>query len=110
MKVLCHPSSSSELAVVTSLLTAEGIRFFVHNEHYGALKVGPVIPLVNERSVLVAEEDFERASELLAAPPLPPEVRTRRGRPGPGSVLRMLVEVVLLGWLIPGGRGRRESR
>ena len=83
--------------------------FFIHNEHYGALKVGPVIPLVNERSVLVAEEDFERASELLAAPPLPPEARTRRGRPGPGSVLRMLVEVVLLGWLIPGGRGRRGA-
>ena len=109
MKVLCHPRTSSELAVVESLLTAEKLPYFVHNEHFGGLEIGPSIPLLNERAVLVDDEDFERATALVAAPPLQAEARERGSSVPVLSKVRMVLEVLLLGWLLPAQRRRRDG-
>ena len=109
MKVLCSPSTSVELAVVESLLNAEKIPYFVHNEHFGGLEVGPAIPLVNERAVFVSEEDFERASGIIAVPPSLPDATPTGGSVSVFAKLRMVVEVLLLGWLLPAQRKHRDA-
>ncbi len=98
---LCAPRTSAELAVVRSLLQAEGISHFVHNEHFGALEVGPFIPLLNVRTVLVPADELDRARGLLvptepAEGPAPSYAWTDR--------LRVLLEGILLGWVIPNRR------
>ncbi len=109
MKTLCSLLSASELAVVESLLRAEAIPFFVHNEHFGALQVGPSIPMVNERTVLVADEDFERAVDAIRPPPdTVPEPPTTRHLPFAAKV-RMVLEALLFVWLVPGSRRRRRA-
>ena len=97
---LCAPQSSAELVVITSVLRAEGIFHFVHNERFGALKVGPVIPLYNERTVCVQPEDVERAVEALI-PSAEPQPTSQLSA---GDRLRALLEVLLFGWVMPTAR------
>ncbi len=109
MKLLCCPRTSSELAVVESVLRAENIQFFVHNEHFGSLEVGPSIPLLNERSVFVRDEDYGKGLDLIS-------VSEAAGAPfdAPRRVsllgkLRMALEVLLFGWVLPAPRRRRHA-
>jgi hypothetical protein len=109
MRALCSPRSASELAVIGSLLRAEGIAFFIHNEHFGAMEVGPSIPLLNERTVFVAEQDYERAAEVIARPS-GSEAEAPVGRQVSFlGKLRMLLEVLAFVWVMPGSRRRRHA-
>lgn len=54
-----------ELSVIKSLLEANGIPFFIHNEHFGSLYPGPAMA-INRRIVMVQEIDAERARILLS--------------------------------------------
>ncbi len=99
---LCAPNTPAELAVFKSLLQAEGIFFFVHNEFFGAMKVGISIPLINQRTILVADEDLERARELIFLPDtLTQEMQHRYGVL---DLIRMTVEALAFGWIIPNPR------
>jgi len=104
---LCSPGTSSELAVITSLLRAEDIYFFVHNELFGRMHVGVSIPLVNQRTILVGEEDYERALEVVTPPesfePEPPR------RFGILDRMRMVLEALLFGWVLPGRRRSHDD-
>lgn len=99
---LIAPRSSAELAVISSVLRAEGIFFFVHNERFGSLIVGPVIPLHNERTICVHPENLERAAEALQVTSVGKAESggryTRRDR------LRVLLEGLLFGWFVPNAR------
>ena len=96
---LCSPRTSSELAVITSLLRAEDFYFFIHNELFGRMHVGVSIPLVNQRTVLVAEEDLERAREVVRLPEaFEPEPSHRYGAL---DRIRMVLEALLFGWVLP---------
>jgi len=97
---VCSPRSPTELAVVRSLLESEGIYYLVSNDHFGSLHVGPIIPLYNEKIVLVPETDFEAAKALVT--PLDSydcELQER------GFTffekIRMAIEVLMFGWIIP---------
>ena len=109
MRALCSPRSASDLAIVESLLRAEGITFFVHNEHFGAMEIGPSIPLVNERTVLVAEEDYDRAAEVVARPTDSCEEAPVRRPVSVFAKLRMLLEVLAFVWIVPGSRRRKHA-
>ena len=105
---VCSPQSSAELAVVKSLLDAEGIYYYVHNEYFGSLQVGPSIPLLNARTVLVPRSEVERVRDLLQpVEPLRPEDRERPF--STGDKLRMFLEVSAFWWLIPIRRFRRSG-
>src|SRR2546428_247580 len=58
------PRDENELVLITSLLEGNGIDFFVQNEYFGGLYPGLNIFPFNERVILVAEADFDRASLL----------------------------------------------
>lgn len=61
---LLIPRDENELMLLTSLLEGNGIDFFVQNEYFGGLYPGLNIFPFNERVILVAEADFDRASLL----------------------------------------------
>ena len=64
MTKLLAPRDENELILITSLLKGDGIDFFVQNEYFGGLYPGLNILPFNERVILVAEADFDRASLL----------------------------------------------
>ena len=113
LEALCLVRSPVEQAVHESLLRACEIEFWVDNDHFGSLEVGPVIPLFNQKCIRVRVEDLSRAREFLCAmakpvpeepgqePSAPPDEGTpwaRRRRLGP------ILETLLFGWFIPGRR------
>jgi Putative prokaryotic signal transducing protein len=51
MKKLYSPNNDSELVLIKSILDGEGIQYFVHNDHFGTLKVGPRIELFNAKTI-----------------------------------------------------------
>jgi Putative prokaryotic signal transducing protein len=101
------PQSEPELAVVTSLLEAHDIPVFVHGRHLGSLLPGLQIGNYNTQSIMVPEECVADALELLSD--------FRRDDPGVPSVplrwrdrLRIVLEGVLFGWLVPGRRNDKR--
>jgi hypothetical protein len=42
MKKVFSPENDAESAPIKSLLDGEGIEYFVHNDHFGALKIRPL--------------------------------------------------------------------
>ncbi|MFH0764511.1 MAG: DUF2007 domain-containing protein, partial [Candidatus Omnitrophota bacterium] len=60
------PRDEVELALIRSLLKSEGIQYFVHNDNFGSLNIGPKIELYNTKAVMVDEKDAERARELIS--------------------------------------------
>ena len=103
------PADHVELAILESILIGDGVPYFVHNRHFGALRVGPRIPLYNERTVWVPEPDIPRARELFVdyfertnTPASHRETYSLLDR------LRVLIEFWAFGWFIPGHRRRRD--
>lgn len=102
------PQSESEIAVVTSLLEAHDIPVFIHGRHLGSLLPGLQIGNYNTQSIMVPEERAADALELLtefrrndsSATAPPPRWRDR---------LRVVLEGILLGWLVPGRREDKKS-
>ena len=59
----CH--DEGELAIIKSLLDANGIEHFVQNEHFGSLYPG-ISMSFNGRIIMVPEVELERAQTLLS--------------------------------------------
>jgi hypothetical protein len=103
------PQSEPELAVVRSLLEAHNIPVFVHGRHLGSLLPGLQIGNYNTQSVMVPEEcvpdalellsDFRRNDSSADSTPLPWKDR-----------LRVILEGVLFGWLVPGRRDDKSGK
>jgi Putative prokaryotic signal transducing protein len=107
---LYTPRSEIELLLLKSVFDGAGIRFFVRNEAFGSLAVGPQIEHWNVKSIYVAEADFEEAIGLVR------EFHHRTGddhdatpaaRYGFGDKVRMFLEFLLFGWFMPGRRPAR---
>lgn len=102
------PQSESEIAVVTSLLEAHDIPVFIHGRHLGSLLPGLQIGNYNTQSIMVPEERAADALELLAefrrddSSAATPPLRWR-------DRLRVVLEGILFGWLVPGRRDDRKS-
>jgi len=97
---LYSPRNEGEAALVESILSAAGIPFFVHNEFFGAMRVGPQIDLLNMKTFMVSEESGQEAQELIAD-----YLQTTRPAPRPTLLrdrIRVVIELLLFGWFIPG--------
>jgi putative signal transducing protein len=102
------PQSESEIAVVTSLLEAHDIPVFVHGRHLGSLLPGLQIGSYNTQSIMVPEECESDALELLSEFRRNDSSATSaplRGR----DRLRVVLEGILFGWLVPGRRKDRKA-
>lgn len=105
MKKIYSPRNETELAFLRALLDGEQIPYFIHNDKFGSLNVGPAIPLFNAKSIMVPPDHAEKASRIISEYiDLTPETSSSwRQR------LRNLLEFFLFGWFIPSGRGREKN-
>jgi len=99
--------------MIRGLLESEGVDFYVHNDHYGSMEVGPRIDLINKKTVMVAPEDADRARQIItdflgnSTPEETGEVRQHTF----AQKCRMILEAVLFCWFIPGRkRPKGEKR
>jgi hypothetical protein len=112
MKKVFTPENEVDLAFVRGLLDEAGIRYFVHNDHFGSLRIGPVIPLFNEKAVMVAPEDEERARAVIDAYFAETAATADEARSDYSwkDFLRMGLEFLVAGWIMPGKRWPRGPR
>ena len=109
MKKLYSPINDAELAIIRSILDGEGIQYFVHNDHFGTLQVGPPIDLFNLKTIMVSEDQYERAKEIvddflastknISTPPPHRYSLTDK--------IRMVFETLIFTWFIPGNKWKR---
>lgn len=102
MITICHPVDDLELLLFRMALQAEGIPHLVVGDHFGSLYPGMQIPSFNERSVRVPADYIKDALKVLdklraTYRPTSDNLTTR-------SKIRMLLEGLFLGWVMPGGR------
>jgi hypothetical protein len=109
MKKLYSPQSEAELAVIRSIFEGEKIHFFVHNDHFGTMRAGPPIELFNAKTIMVSEEDLERACEIISdfQSNVKPEVS--KSEYSLKDKIRMVIETLLFSWFIPGKKWRKKS-
>jgi hypothetical protein len=107
------PNDEVELSMIRGLLESEGVDFYVHNDHYGSMKVGPRIDLINKKTVMVAPKDADQARQIItdflgnSTPEETGEVRQHTF----AQKCRMILEAVLFCWFIPGRkRPKGEKR
>ncbi|ALC15313.1 hypothetical protein DSOUD_0523 [Desulfuromonas soudanensis] len=106
---LYSPDNEIELALIKSLLEGSDIPYYVQNDHFGSMYIGPQIRLFNRKMVMVppayeegAKEvlaDFLRNQEAGAETPAEPEQKTSIR-----DKFRMFMEVLLFFWVVPGKR------
>jgi len=105
---LYSPNSETEPAIIKSLLDAEGINYFVKNENFGSMEIGPQIPLYNSKTIMVEDSQFEKASTLIND--YLKETACKEDECGKVYSLfdkmRMAIEFILFGWLMRGKRRR----
>jgi hypothetical protein len=103
--------TEAELLLLRSILDDAGIYFFVKNDVFGSLALGPQIDHYNRKTVYVHASEADEARALLS------EFldKTALGDPAPvedlrlTDVLRMVAELLVFGWFMP-GRRRRSPR
>jgi hypothetical protein len=108
---LYSPQNESELTLLKSILDSEDINYFVRNDNFGSLEVGPRIGLFNAKMIEVQDDQLEQAKELLS------DYFEKTKKEPEESVkeyswfdkIRMVVEVLVFGWLMPGRRKSKKS-
>ena len=102
------PADELELAMIRGVFDTEGIMYFIHNDYFGSMRVGPQIDLLNKKTIMVSPEDAERAktviSDLLSR--VLPEEKIEEKYTA-SQKLRMILEAIFFGWFIPGRRRRK---
>ncbi len=110
MVKLYSPDYESELVLIKSLFEAELIHYYVLNDHFGTLRVGPKIDLFNAKVIYVAEAHYERAQEIISdfLAPSAAENEPFKSRYSLPDKIRMVFEAILFGWFVPGNRWKRR--
>lgn len=111
MKKLYSPRNEVDLSLICSILDGENIPYFVHNNHFGSLRIGPVIELYNAKTIMVDEEDYERAAELIAdyLKNTQHDLKNFKSEYSLFDRIRVIIEAFLFGWIVPGKRKRRQQ-
>jgi hypothetical protein len=102
MVTICHPRDDLEQVFIVVALERARIPYFVVGQYIGGILPGMQIPWYNERSIRGPAAAVESATEVVA------EVRSYYVAPsddlGVKSKIRMLLEGVVCGWVMPGGK------
>lgn len=112
MKDLYEARNSVELALFRGVLDAEGINYYVLNDNFGRMWIGPIIELYNQRVVVVQDEHYGKARELLDdfLASINAGDEQQRQRQGEGNAfwdkVRFIAEALVFGWIMPGSRRR----
>lgn len=108
---LYSPQNDVELSILRSVPDSESIDYFIRNDNFGSLEVGPRIGLFNAKMIDVRDDQYERAKELLADY----LNKTRSAAPEPAGEyswfdkVRMVIEALVFGWFMPGRTKRKKT-
>jgi hypothetical protein len=105
------PTDEVELSMIRGLLDSEGIHFFIHNDHFGSMEVGPQIELFNKKAIMVALEDVDRAKQIIAdfLERELPEEADDASHYSLRQKLRMIFEALFFWWFMPGKKRRKST-
>lgn len=109
MKKLYSPQNESELAIIRSILDGEEIHYFVHNDHFGTMRTGPPIDLFNAKAIMVSEESYVRADELIGDYLNNVRSDVNKSEYSIWDKIRMVVETFIFGWFMPGKKWMKKS-
>ncbi|MDH4161824.1 MAG: DUF2007 domain-containing protein [Nitrospirota bacterium] len=105
---LYSPQDEAELALLRSILDSENINYCVKNDIFGSLKIGPRIALYNVKMIEVQDDQYAWAKDLLSdyfekttADNVEHDIYSWSDK------VRMVIEVLLMGWIV---LGRRNSK
>jgi hypothetical protein len=107
---LYAPDNEIELALLKGILEDAGINYYVRNDIFGSMEVGPQIELYNKKMIMVSDSQLKRAVELIKDFKAQPD-ETRRAPQEKYSFfdkIRMALEIALFGWLMPGRKKRKH--
>ena len=109
---LFTPESDVQLAMLKGIFESEGIHFFVHNDNFGSMRPGIRIALFNKKTIMVQEQDLDRAQEILRN--FLGNIEASEPETGPSNYsfldkCRMVIEAFLFGWVMPGKRWQRKK-
>ena len=101
---LYSPQNEIELSLIKSILDSEGISYFIRNDNFGSLEVGPHIGLFNAKMIKVQDDHYERATELLSdyLDKTREEVEEPCKKYSMFDKIRMVIEFLIFGWVMPG--------
>ena len=107
---LYSPENETELVLIKSILDGEGIEYHVRNDHFGSMEIGPRIELFNAKTILVREGHHDRAKEVISDFLNTTALKTKEKPPNYSlsDKIRMIFEVILFNWVMPGRRRRRR--
>lgn len=104
------PITESEAAVISAMLEAHEIPFFIRGAGFSKLYPGMQIKDYNIQTFMVPAESYELARELLVEfiKPSSHEV-VDAPKITVGRMLRVLIEAFCFGWVIPSKRWRKND-
>jgi hypothetical protein len=105
---LFAPRNAAELALIRGLLDAEKINYYVRNDNFGSMYIGPQIELYNKKMIMVQDDQYEQANDILTdfldhteekdiAPISKYSIFDK---------VRLVAEFLLFGWVMPGRKKR----
>lgn len=101
MKKLYIPTDESELVFLKSFLDAEELPYFVLNDNFGSMYSGVYMNNFNAKTIMVPEEFYEDAKELILSVIEDAKFEDERdageGQAGGGGIMDFLS----LKWLFP---------
>jgi hypothetical protein len=101
---LYSPLNETELSILRSILNGEGIKYHVLNDHFGTLKTGPKIDLINAKTIFVFKSDFELAKEILNnfLENTDSSIGQFKSQYSLRDKIRVVIETLIFGWFVPG--------
>jgi len=106
---VAKPRTESELAVMVSLLEANGIQHFVHNRGFGGLYPGMQIELYNVQRLMVPAAQASDALELLSVFSQQSAKSDAEQKLDWADKLRVIFETIAFSWSVPLRRGKIQS-
>lgn len=116
MKRLYTPSDESELVFLRSMFEASGMPYYVQNEHFGSMYTGAFMSSLNAKTIMVPEEIFDDAKDLILSVKGDAVFEDERGGAGGGegeggeSPLESALKYLKFGWLFPGSGGKKGGK
>lgn len=96
------PQNAIDEIMIQSLLHSANIKYFIQNDVFGSLKIGPIIELFNNKMIFV-ESEYEIEAKLIISNYLATTYNTEpTSNFSMRDKIRMVLEALLFSWFVPG--------
>lgn len=109
------PDSEADILTTVALLESFGIPCYVRGGGFGGLYPGVQVNAYNTRTIMVPLESYDQARQIIAAKPDTSdhaeftEPQDTFESPQERGLIRMVLELLMFGWFVPGTRSRTRQ-